>query len=110
MLGNTGLRKAIDYTLKRWSALVRFLDDGAFPIDNNPFENAIRPIAVGPKYWLFAGSETAGLRAAAIMSMLATPKANGIETHPWLTDTLTRLPTTLDRDIDSLLPLPQSAA
>ncbi len=72
---------------------------------NNPIENAIRPIAIGRKNWLFAGSETAGQRAAAIMSLLATAKANGIEPHAWLTDTLTRLPTTKDRDIASLLPL-----
>ena len=88
VLGNTGLRKAIDYTLKRWPALVRYLDDGAFPIDNNPIENAIRLIAVGRKNWLFAGSETAGRRAAAIMSLLATAKANGIEPHAWLSDTV----------------------
>jgi transposase len=104
VLGNTGVRKAIDYTLKRWSALVRYLDDGGYPIDNNPIENAIRPIAVGRKNWLFAGSETAGKRAAAIMSLLATAKANGIDPHAWLTDVLTRLPTTLDRDIGDLLP------
>jgi hypothetical protein len=84
---------------------VRFLDDGAWPIDNNPIENAIRPIAIGRKNWLFAGSETAGRRAAAITSLLATAKANGLEPHAWLTDVLTRLPTTKDRDIDSLLPL-----
>ena len=71
---------------------------------NNPAENAIRPIALGRKNWLFAGSETAGQRSAAIMSLLATAKANGHEPHAWLTDVLTRLPTTLDRDIDSLLP------
>ena len=106
VLGNTGLKKAIDYTLKRWPALVRYADDGRLPIDNNPIENAIRPIAVGRKNWLFAGSDTAGIRAAAIMSLLATAKANGIEPHAWLTDTLTRLPTTKDRDIESLLPLP----
>jgi hypothetical protein len=81
------------------------LDDGAWPIDNNPIENAIRPIAVGRKNWLFAGSESAGQRAAAIMSLIATAKANGLEPHAWLTDVLTRLPTTKDRDIDGLLPL-----
>ncbi|TCS97595.1 transposase domain-containing protein, partial [Pseudofulvimonas gallinarii] len=74
---------------------------------NNAAENAIRPVALGRKNWLFAGSEQAGCRAAAIMSLLATAKANGIDPHAWLTDTLTRLPTTLDRDIDSLLPLRQ---
>ncbi len=72
---------------------------------NNPIENAIRPIAVGRKSWLFAGSDTAGRRAAALMSLIATAKANGLEPHAWLTDVLTRLPTTKDRDIDSLLPL-----
>ena len=105
VLGNSGLATAVGYTLKRWSALARVLDDGAYPIENNPIENAIRPIAIGRKNWLFAGSETAGRRAAAIMGLIATAKANGIEPHAWLTDTLTRLPTTKDRDIDSLLPL-----
>ena len=65
----------------------------------------IRPIAIGRKTWLFAGSETAGKCAASIMSLLATARANGIEPHAWLTDALTRLPTTKDRDIDTLLPL-----
>ncbi|MBX3714351.1 MAG: IS66 family transposase [Lysobacter sp.] len=104
-LGNSGVRKAIDYALRRWPALARVVDDGAYPIDNNPIENAIRPIAVGRKNWLFAGSETAACRAAAIMSLIATARANGIEPHAWLTDVLTRLPTTKDRDIDTLLPL-----
>jgi hypothetical protein len=104
-LGNSGLAKAIAYTRRRWPALARVLDDGACPLDNNPVENAIRPIAIGRKNWLFAGSESAGRRAAAIMSLLATAKANGIEPHARLTDVLTRLPTTRDHDIDSLLPL-----
>lgn len=108
VLGNTGLHRAIEYTLKRWPALVRYLDDGRYPIDNNLIENAIRPITVGRKNWLFAGSHTAGQRAAAIMSLLATAKANGLEPHAWLTDVLTRLPTTKDRDIVTLLPIPQA--
>lgn len=103
-LGNTGTLRAIDYTLKRWNALTRHLDDGRRPIDNNPIENAIRPIAVGRKNWLFAGSDSAAKRAAAIMSLLATAKANGHDQHAWLTDVLARLPTTLDRDIEALLP------
>ena len=105
VLGNTALSKAIGYTLKRWAALIRYVEDGDYPIDNNRIENAIRPIAVGRKNWLFTGSETAGKRAAAIMSLLATAKANGIEPHAWLTDVLIRLPTTLDRDIEDLLPI-----
>ncbi len=102
--GNSGTANAIDYSLKRKAALTRYLDDGRYPIDNNPIENAIRPIALGRKNWLFAGSETAGKRAAAIMSLLATAKANGHCPHAWLTDVLTRLPTTLDKDIAALLP------
>ena len=103
--GGSGIANAVDYVLKREAALRRYLDDGRYPIDNNPVENAIRPIALGRKNWLFAGSETAGQRAAAIMSLIATAKANGIEPHAWLTDVLTRLPTTKDRDIATLLPL-----
>ncbi len=104
VLGAGGTLSAIDYTLKRWAALTRYLDDGGFAIDNNVIENAIRPIAIGRKNWLFAGSETAGRRAAAIMSLLATAKANGLDPHAWLTDVLTRLPTTRDRDVGGLLP------
>lgn len=104
ILGSSGTARAIDYTLRRWPALVRYTEDGSYPIDNNSIENAIRPIALGRKNWLFAGSESAGKRAAAIMSLLATAKANGHEPLAWLTDVLTRLPTTLDRDIDALLP------
>jgi hypothetical protein len=61
-LGGSGLAKAIDYSLKRWSALTRYLDDGRYPIDNNPVENAIRPIALGRRNWPFVGSESAGRR------------------------------------------------
>ncbi len=104
VLGAAGAASAIDYSLKRWAALTRYLDDGRFPIDNNPIENAIRPIALGRKNWLFAGSESAGRRAAAIMSLIATAKANDLDPHAWLCDVLTRLPTTLDRDIGDLLP------
>jgi hypothetical protein len=104
VLGNSGTAKAVEYSLKRWPALARYVEDGRYPIDNNPIENAIRPVALGKKNWLFAGSETAGRRAAAIMSLLATAKANGREPHAWLSDVLERLPTTKDRDIEQLLP------
>ena len=107
--GNSGTARAVDYTLRRWEALARYVDDGAYPIDNNPIENAIRPVALGRKNWLFAGSEQAGRRAAAIMSLLATAKTNGLDPHAWLSDTLARLPRTLHRDIDRLLPLPAAA-
>lgn len=71
MLGNSGTAHSVDYAIKRWPALVRYIEDGRHPIDNNPVENPIRPIALGRKNWLFAGSETAGKRACAIMSLLA---------------------------------------
>lgn len=97
--------KAIDYTLKRWPALIRYAETGHLPIDNNPVENCIRPIALGKKNWLFAGSERAGKRAAAIQSLLGTAKLNGINPAEWLRDTLEKLPTWPNRRIDELLPL-----
>lgn len=103
--GGGALAKAIDYALRRWPALMRYADSGILPIDNNPVENAIRPIAIGKKNWLFAGSERAGIRAAAIQSLLATAKANGIEPLAWLKDTLEKLPITPNSRIDDLLPL-----
>jgi transposase len=102
-----GTAKAIDYSLKRWSALSRYAADGALPIDNNPVENAIRPICIGKKNWLFAGSERAGRRAAAIQSLLATAALNGLDPAKWLRETLEKLPTCLNSQIDSLLPLRQ---
>jgi len=100
-----GTAKAIDYSLKRWVALSRYALDGRLPIDNNPVENAIRPIAIGKKNWLFTGSERAGKRAAAIQGLLATAKLNGLDPAAWLNETLTKLPTCLNSQIDTLLPL-----
>lgn len=100
-----GTAKALDYSIKRWPALVRYADSGVLPIDNNPVENAIRPIAIGKKNWLFAGSERAGKRAAAIQSLLGTAKLNGLDPHAWLKDALEKLPTWPNSRIDELLPL-----
>lgn len=83
--------KAIDYSLKRWVALTRFIDDGELAADNNRIENLIRPIALGRKNWLFAGSLRAGQRAAAIMSLLHTARLNGHEPYAYLKDVLQRL-------------------
>ena len=101
----SGLAKAIDYSLRRWPALTRYANRGDLPIDNNPVENAIRPIAIGKKNWLFAGSERAGKRAAAIQSLLGTAKLNQLEPYAWLKDTLEKLPTWPNNRIDELLPL-----
>ena len=99
------LAKAIDYSLRRWPAIARYVTNGFYPIDNNPVENAIRPIAIGKKNWLFAGSEAAGQRAAAIQSLLETARLNGIEPMAWLIDTLEKLPSWPNSRIDELLPL-----
>jgi transposase len=99
------LAKAMDYSLKRWPAIVRYAASVNLPIDNNPIENAIRPIALGKKNWLFAGSERAGMRAASIQTLMATAKANDIEPFAWLKETLEKLPTCPNSQIDDLLPL-----
>ena len=97
--------KAIAYSLKRWPALSRYATGGDLPLDNNAVENAIRPIALGKKNWLFAGSERAGQRAAAIQSLLGTAKLNGLDPQAWLKDTLEKLPAWPNSRIDELLPL-----
>ncbi len=102
---NGATAKAIDYSLKRWAALTRYAETGDLPIDNNPVENSIRPIALGKKNWLFAGSERAGKRAAVIQTLLGTAKLNGLDPSAWLKDTLEKLPTWPNSRIDELLPL-----
>lgn len=96
--------RAIDYSLNRWEALTRFLDDGDLPIDNNWVENRIRPIALGRQNWLFAGSLRAGKRAAAIMSLIHSAKLNGLDPYAYVRDVLERLPPQLANCIDELLP------
>jgi len=96
--------KAIDYSLKRWAELTRFVDDGDVPISNNWVENHIRPIALGRQNWLFAGSLRAGKRAAAIMSLLHSARINGHEPYAYLKDVLERLPTHPASRIEELLP------
>ena len=101
---NSTTAKAIDYSLKRWEALTRYAETGDLPIDNNPVENCIRPIALGKKNWLFAGSERAGQRAAVIQTLLGTAKLNDLDPAAWLKDTLEKLPIWPNSRIDELLP------
>ena len=96
--------KAIDYSLKRWSALIRYCEDGAVPIDNNRVENQIRPWALGRNNWLFAGSLRSGQRAANVMSLIQSAKINGLDPQAYLRDVLARLPTARHSDLDDLLP------
>ena len=100
-----GSAKALDYTLRRWPSLIRYAQTGFLPIDNNPVENTIRPIAIGKKNWLFTGSERAGQRAAAIQTLFGTAQLNKLDPAAWLADTLARLPTWPNNRIDELLPL-----
>ena len=99
-----GIAKAIDYSLKHWDGLGRFLADGNVPLDNNHCENRMRPWAVGRSNWLFIGSELAGERAAVVMSLLQSAKLCGHEPWAYLKDVLTRLPTQLNSRIEELLP------
>jgi hypothetical protein len=85
------LARAIDYMLKRWPAFTRFLDDGRICLSNNAAERALRGIALGRRAWLFAGSDRGGERAAAIYTLIATAKLNGIDPQTWLADVLRRI-------------------
>ncbi len=100
----TASAKALDYSLKRWAALTRYLDDGALAIDNNRVENLIRPWALGRSNWLFAGSLRSGQRAANVMSLIQSAKLNGHEPYAYLKDVLARLPTQKASVIGELLP------
>jgi transposase len=102
--GNSATAKALDYSLKRWTALTRFVDDPQLPADNNWIENRIRPIALGRSNWLFAGSLRAGQRAAAVMGLIQSARMNGHDPYAYLKDVLTRLPTHKAGRIEELLP------
>lgn len=82
--GRGDLAGAIRYALSRWAELARYRDDGRVAIDNNAAERAMRPLVIGRKNWLFAGSDAGGGRAAAIASLLETAKLNGIDPEAYL--------------------------
>ena len=98
------LAKAIDYSLKRWVALTRFLDDGRICMSNNAAERAVRGIAVGRRNWTFCGSDTGGTRAAAIYTLIETCKLNGVDPRAWLADVLARIADHPAKRITELLP------
>jgi transposase len=101
---NSETGKAIDYSLKRWTALTRFLGDGRLCMSNNAAERELRAVAVGRKNWTFAGSDEGGRRAAAIYTLIATAKLNGIDPQAWLADVLARLADHPAKRIHELLP------
>ena len=102
--------RALDYSLKRWAALTLFTTNGQLPVDNNWIEKRIRSIAVGRNNWMFAGSLSAGQRAAAVMSLIQSARLNGHDTYAYLKDVLTRLPTHKSSRIEELLPHRWAAA
>jgi len=86
-----GIADAMRYALARWSALAKFLDDGRIELDNNTVERAIRPIALGRKNHLFAGSDGGAARWATVCSLIATAKLNDVEPFTYLKDVLERM-------------------
>ena len=91
-LPKSAIGGAIAYTLNLWPRLIRYIDDGRYQIDNNLIENSIRPIAIGRKNYLFAGSHDAAQRAAMIYSFVGTCKQLQIDPSVWLENVLERLP------------------
>ena len=89
--GKSDLAGAIRYARSRGHALTRYLDDGRLEISNNAAENQIRPLALGRENWLFAGSDSGGVRAAAFYTLIRTAMINNIEPEEWLTDVIARI-------------------
>ena len=101
----TKLGEALQYLHNQWPALVRYLDDGRYPIDNNAIENAIRPFAIGRKNWLFSKSPAGARASANLYSLIETAKGHGIEPYAYLRQVFKELPLAETvEDIDALLP------
>jgi len=104
-LPKSAMGQAISYTLNIWNRLETYLTDGRFEIDNNLLENAIRPVALGRKNWLFAGSHDGAKRSAMIYSFVGTCAMQGIEPFEYLRNVIDKLPGHPQSRIDKLLPL-----
>jgi hypothetical protein len=104
--GQSTLAKAIRYTLGHWDGLVAFLDDGRIDVDTNPVERSMRPIGLGRKNALFAGSSGGGRSWAILASLVNTCKLNGLDPFTWLADVLERIVSGAVKinDLDRLLP------
>jgi hypothetical protein len=104
--GKSALAEAIRYALRQWPGLVLFLEDGRLELDTNTIERAIRPIALGRKNALFAGSDGGARHWAIVASLVATAKLNGVEPLAWLTDVLERMVSgrTKAHELERLLP------
>lgn len=104
VLPKSPIGKAIGYSLERWERLSAYVNDGRLNIDNNPVENSIRPIALGRKNYLFAGSHEAAKRSGMLYSLLGTCKMHGVEPNAWLKDVLHRIADHPINQIQELLP------
>jgi transposase len=104
VLPKSALGKAIAYCIPRWDNLLAYLNDGSLEIDNNLAENAIRPIALGRKNYLFAGSARGAERAAMFYSFFGTCKKNDINPFEWLKKVLEVIPTYKVSKLSDLLP------
>jgi transposase len=104
VLPKSAIGIAINYTKNLWPKLKRYVEEGRFQIDNNQIENTIRPVAIGRKNYLFAGSHQGARNAAVVYSLVATCKLRGIEPFQWLTKTLTVMPDYPSNQIHQLLP------
>ncbi|MEO6668876.1 MAG: IS66 family transposase [Ferruginibacter sp.] len=100
----SAIGKALAYSLERWERLSIYTGNGMLNIDNNPVENSIRPIAVGRKNYLFAGSHEAAQRSAMLYSLLGTCKMHGVEPYQWLRNTLEEIADHPINKISELLP------
>ena len=105
VLPQSALGKALHYTAAQWPKLARYVQDGSWPIDNNPCENAIRPFVIGRKGWLFADTPAGAQASANLYSLLQTCRANGVNTYEYLRALFKALPTaTTADDYEALLP------
>jgi len=104
VLPKSAIGKAFNYTLNLWPRLKRYVDDGRFNIDNNLTENSIRPVALGRKNYLFAGSHEGAKNGAVVYSLLATCKINDIEPYEWLKEALETIPDYPANQLHKLIP------
>jgi len=98
------LAGAIKYALVRWTALTRYRDDGRIEIDNNSAERSIRPVVLGRRNYLFAGSDAGGERAANIYSLIGSALLNAMDPYLYLRHVLERIAEHPINRIDELLP------
>ncbi len=103
-LPRSAIGKALGYSIQRWEKLSQYTKDGMLKIDNNPVENSIRPVALGRKNYLFAGSHEAAKRSGMLYSLLGTCKMHGIEPYGWLKNVLQKMPTHHINKVQDLLP------